>query len=425
MFDGYARYRAILADLRDAVWQRLGDRIVEQQPRLVGIHAKTSSIVSALNIARIAKARLGQSAKVVLGGPHPTILPEETCAHPDVDFVVAGEGEQTLAQLCAAVAGGSELESIDGLVWKKGHTVIVNKPRSPLEDLDSLPFPEREHVLDRQSYPADAFGLIITARGCPFRCTYCASHKIWGRRVRYRSAENVLGEVRFVKERYGTNYFKISDDTFTVNGGRAADICDRLISERLDIRWQCYTRTDCVDVELARKMRKAGCELALVGVESGSPRMLETIKKGETVEKMRAGIRILKGAGIAVSVFLMMGFPEETEEEVLQSLAFAVSLNPGSIVANILTPYPGTEIFEELARKGLIQPPVHYEEFFHQSPLMGIGSHIPPDRFAELKSLFIRKAEEYNIRAARTGKIKRGLKMLFTNPAGFLKRIFR
>lgn len=421
LFKRHEDYKSLLNDTRHRVWDGVKEQLRDFRPNVVGIHMKTPQYRSALNVAVIAK-ELNPSVKVVLGGPHPTILPEEVASQDGVDFVVAGEGEETLVELCEALEKGKDPDDIDGIVFRRNGAVVRNRSRRLIEDLDSLPFPERERIVDKRRYPAEAFGLIFTARGCPFQCTYCASHQIWTRKVRFRSPENVVAEIKHVRETYGTNYFKFSDDTFTVNMRRALRICELIISERIGIEWQCYTRADCVTEELAKAMNRAGCREALIGVESGSDRILEMTRKGETTEGIRRGIDFLKNAGVGVHVFVMMGFPTETASEVKETMEFAKSLGPISIVANILTPYPGTEVFNDAIKQGFIDEDVRYELFFHQSPVMGLSRAMTEEEFARMKAYFIGEANRYNRRTLRSIKLRRRLRVLFKDPLYVIRR---
>lgn len=418
-FSSYEEYKQELTQFKHPIWNKVRQYISTIQPDIVGIHCKTGAIESVKRVASIAKEVL-PDCKVVAGGPHATLMPEETVKLENIDLVVIGEGEESLLDIANNYHKLYE-KKIQGVLIKSLHGDIINGGSRPLIDnLDNLGVPDREYIIEKEHYSSYSFGIIMTARGCPYDCTYCASKGIWTKKVRYRSPESVVEEMEYVYHRYGTRYFNFRDDTFTLKRSRAMEIC-RLIRECVPgVSWRCDTRADSIDDELAKAMRKAGCVQANIGVESGSPRILEMIKKDETREEIEAGIRSLRKQNISVSAFVMIGFPSETVDDVRMTLDFTKSLKPDNMVASIMTPYPGTEIHREAKREGILPDDISFSDYFHQSPKMGLMDmdHKEFEKFAED---YFRQVDCYNNSLWR--KTHRFLLIFTSNPLASLQRL--
>jgi radical SAM superfamily enzyme YgiQ (UPF0313 family) len=333
------------------------------------------------------------------------------------DYGISGEGELALTELLAA-RSDEERRSVPGVIDARQHSRSFSQ-HALVEDLDALPFDGRDLLLDVDKYDRLQLGDILTARGCPFPCTYCASCKTWTRKVRYRSSQNVLAEIEYLVGRFGLTYFGFCDDTFTVNAHRAHEICDLLRRFRPGVHWKCTTRADCLNPDLVASMRASGCRDISIGVESGSPRILERIRKGETREDISNGCRMLRKKGIAFVAFVMIGFPTETEEEAWETLRFAESLGADSLCGSVVTPYPGTELHQWALEAGKISGHEDWSEFYHQSDRMGLWD-LPAERAHEAIGAWFRRIESYNHRAGRLAS--RFLKAVRSNPIGALRR---
>jgi anaerobic magnesium-protoporphyrin IX monomethyl ester cyclase len=337
-------------------------------PALVGITANTIQIKSAWQDAALVKSVA--DIPVVLGGPHPTVLPAESAERPEVDIVARGEGEMTWEELCqwriadgewrAAVSG---LQSVPGISYQTPDGQVHHNPDRPvIEDPDSLPLPayhlfEMDRYTNLQptvdhiegpSYP------ILTSRGCPYRCTYCS--QIGPRRWRMRSPENVVAEWRWLVHDLGAAEIGILDDSFNINRQRVLDICDLLIEENLThVPWIMINgiRANLADTELLGRMKRAGCIRSAFGVESGNQEILDSvIGKQLTLEQVRAAFKAAKDVGMETIGFFMIGLPGETEETMEDTIRFAIELEP--VVANfsMATPFPGTEMSRIVKEKG-------------------------------------------------------------------------
>jgi len=382
IFESYDNYKKILSNLNHPLWLEVRENIERFFPDIIGITMLTGTYRSTENVSRIAK-ELDKHIEILVGGTHPTVLPEETIKSEYFNYVVRGEGEYTFLDL----VNGVKIENIPGLTYINERERIVNNPdREFVEDLDSLPFPSRNIYLNDTRYMD--YGYIMTGRGCPFECTFCASKKVWKGHVRFRSPENVVEEVKHVHDKYGTKLFYFVDDTFTLNKKRIKKICELLVeSDLVDVSWICDTRVDTIDEELLRLMKESGCVRVKIGVESGSERILKMAKKKITKKQVRDCVSLIKKVGIDLTIYLMIGFPTETKEEMQETLDFARELDSTYYSLSILAPYPGTEIYDDIIRSGVKLPKEHWEYFFHQSKDMILTDDIDETLIDECLSL--------------------------------------
>jgi anaerobic magnesium-protoporphyrin IX monomethyl ester cyclase len=356
VYDGDVEHISLEKVLRDSA------------PDLVGITANTIQIKSAWRDAAVVKSMA--DIPVVLGGPHPTVLPAESVEQPEVDIVVRGEGEAIWEELCqwrgangqwrGAISG---LRSVQGISYQTPDGQVHHNPDRPvIENLDSLSLPAY-HLFKMDRYTnlqptVDHIGgpsyPILTSRGCPYRCTYCS--QIGPRRWRMRSPENVVAEWRWLVRDLGAAEIGVLDDSFNINRQRVLDICDLLIKEKLtQVPWIMINgiRANLADTELLGRMRQAGCIRSAFGVESGNQEMLDSvIGKQLTLEQVRAAFKAAKEVGMETIGFFMIGLPGETEETMEDTIRFAIELDP--VVANfsMATPFPGTEMSRIVKEKG-------------------------------------------------------------------------
>lgn len=339
----------------------LSQVVTEYDPDLVGITANTIQIRSSLEAAREVKAV--REVPVVLGGPHPTVLPEESLADPGVDMVVRGEGEGTWIDLCDHVEHQGRLEDVPGLSFTDGGNGFVHNPdRTPIADLDSLPYPAY-HLFKMERYtnlqPAvdhgeEAAFSILTSRGCPYKCVYCS--QIGPRKWRMRSPENLVSEWGWLIREQGAAEIGVLDDSFNIDRGRVLDLCDRLIDEGLNrVPWIMINgiRANLADEELLGRMREAGCIRTAFGVESGNQEILDrVIDKGQTLDQVREAFRAAKAVGMETIGFFIIGLPGETDKTMDDTIRFAIELDP--LVANfsMATPFPGTDLERMVREEG-------------------------------------------------------------------------
>ncbi|MFA9454074.1 MAG: radical SAM protein [Candidatus Aminicenantaceae bacterium] len=330
--------------------------IAECQPDVVGISCMTFLLIDALKVGRAAK-RVDPKIHVVMGGTHPSIYPEEMASQPDIDSIVMGEGEHTFAELLSALEESRSLEGIAGVGYKQNGRVVINPARGFIQDLDSLPFPDRNLLPTEKYYNVlgdskVTMTSLVTTRGCPFRCTFCTNKD--GKACRMRSPENVVQEIEACYAR-GVTDFDIIDDTFTINKKRALAIADLILEKGLKITMDLRARVDTVDQEVLDRLAEAGCNRIRFGVESGDPGVLENIQKGITLEQIRAAYSMARKAGMVTFAYFMLGMPGETAVEIKKSLDLAKELRPDFAQFLIFTPFPATPVYDEGMEKGVLE----------------------------------------------------------------------
>lgn len=321
---------------------------------IVGVTSTTPTFYDALKVAKIAKE---SGAVTVLGGPHVTFTAKETLSNYSfVDYVVQGEGEFTMLELVRSIKKGEEPKSVLGLSYRaKSGVIKENHPRPPLMNLDALPMPAY-HLLPMSKYVFQGyrFATMVTSRGCPFKCVFCSSSRICGKRWRGHSAKRVVDEIEFLMDRYKIKFIEFLDNTFTFDKNRVKEICNEMASRGIDVMWTCSSRVNLFDRELAFRIKDAGCQIVYFGVESGSQRILNLMKKGITLEQSVKAIRLAKEAGINTVASFILGMPDESVEEANATIEFATRLNPDYAQFTICTPYPGTELYDYAVKNDLL-----------------------------------------------------------------------
>ena len=365
-------------------------RLRKAQPRVVGITSMTCNIKTAHQIVSWIKDE-DPEILTVLGGAHGSAIPERTLKEfENFDLVVIGEGERTFLELCERKKQGKSLEGVAGIVWRKDKELVQEPARALIEDLNWLPNPARD-LIDHSLYKgASTPGLdatlhrgteLFTSRGCPEQCIFCASHLIFGRRVRFRSPEHIFREVDECMEKWGYRHFTIDDDTFTFNSSRLEKICQGF-KER-GITWDCDTRVDTVNREMLKMMAEAGCKKIAFGVESGSQRILDLNKKGITIEQVKNAFHWAHEFGIITTAFFMIGsHPSETRAELEESFKLMCELDTELMALAIAVPYPGTELYQIMQEQGLILEE-RWEKFTHLHSLPSWRTeHFSPEELA-------------------------------------------
>lgn len=333
----------------DAEITRLLHRI---NPTLVGLSQWTHNRHETLRVARLIKQVL-PGCLVILGGGHATHQAELILQyHPEVDLIVLGEGEQTLLELLLALENGKELATVPGLAMRSQEGVIRTAPRSAWPDLDQLPFPATYLHEALQTDIQLQAEFISSSRGCPASCSFCASPAFWGRKLRFRSAASVVAEMRFIQEQFGLTYLSLRDDTFTADRRRTVALCRELIEQQLRLFWNCQSRVEAIDAETLHWMRLAGCECIQLGVESGSPTMLQLLGKRINPEQVIRAAELVHQAGLQLSVFLITGIPEEREEDRQQTISLIRQIRPDDLQVAPLAYYPGTALFQSGLQTG-------------------------------------------------------------------------
>jgi len=309
--ESFHSYKEAIGCKSHPVWDEVREIVSSFGPDLVGLSVLTGKVPSALRVAKICKD-VNPRIKVVCGGCHPTIRADEMLATENIDFVVRGEGEETLYKLVRALEGdNTNYRSIDGLSFKEEGEVIHNKESAFVKRLDKIPLPAREKLFHIETYSPVQLSMVMTSRGCPYDCSFCASRNMWRRMVRFRSVENVIDEIRELKKRYFVKHVTLMDDAFTLNHNRVKEFCLGMMENNINVTWSCLTRVDMISNEIISLMKKAGCTKVDVGIESGNERILRLIDKKVTVKQVREAVKILRENKMYWSGFFMFGFPTE------------------------------------------------------------------------------------------------------------------
>lgn len=403
-----AREKGFSVSILDCNALQLGlDKIEEHlpnlPPRFVGITATTVLMENAREVAKIIKGKY-PDAKVVVGGVHPSVRPEEVINLPEVDYVVMGEGEVTLLELLS----NKNPSGIKGLGFKRKGEIVLNPPQEIIPDINIFPFPAFDLLpMDKYYSAAGSYKRkpslgMITSRGCPGRCTFCKGN-ILGEKIRFRRAEKIIEEIKYLQENYGIKDVSFYDDTFTTNKDNVSKFCDFILENKIDLTWCCFSRVDTVNFELLKKMKAAGCYQVMYGVESAVPEILENIKKRITLQKVEETVAATKKAGLETRLAFMFGNPGETEETIKKTIKYSIYLDPDLVSYNITTPYPGTEMFEWAEKNGYL---IHknWSDYDLSKPVM------------ELPTISSKKVLDY---------YKKSYRRFYLRPSYVLKRLSR
>jgi anaerobic magnesium-protoporphyrin IX monomethyl ester cyclase len=348
-------------EILDAQLERMDSRAIEKylekkKPDVVGITCMTFLVIDALEIARIVK-KVNPETFVVVGGVHPTIYPEELASQPEIDGIVIGEGEIAFSELIDALSKRKSFSGIKGIGYKENGRVIINPQAKFIQDLDSLPIPDRELLPYKEYYNLLGTGKeimtgLLTSRGCPHNCIFCTSKD--GRVCRMRSPENVVKEIEICVKK-GITDFNVIDDTYTISRKRVISIADLILKKGLKITMDVNARVDQVDQEMLDRLAQAGCNRIRFGVESGNAEVLRKLKKGITLDQVREAFKMAKDAGMVTFAYFMVGSPGESIKEVKQSIRLAKEINPDFVQFLITTPFPASQLYEMGLDNGILR----------------------------------------------------------------------
>jgi len=321
------------------------EKIIQAKPMILGLTSMTHDLNQAIKIAKEVKKK-NRKITIIIGGIHATALPYQTLKdYSCFDFLVFGEGEYILLELLKRLKNSQSVRGLAGVAIREKNRVLMNPSAKIIENLDALPFPAWHFFPKARDYH------IITARGCPFLCIFCASP--YGRRVRERSPENVISELVQTIEKYQPKNYRFNDETFAFNQKRAIQILNLIIKYKLAYKtnFAASMRANKVDFALLKKMKKAGFVYIDYGVETGDAGILKRIKKGVTLKQTEKAIKETKKAKIRVGANFIIGHPGETIKTVKKTINYAIKLNADLSAFGIMVPYPGTEV-AKIAQKG-------------------------------------------------------------------------
>jgi radical SAM superfamily enzyme YgiQ (UPF0313 family) len=344
--------------------QGFGELLDELKPDIVGITCQSALVYSTLETARIVKQKYPQTI-VAVGGVHASLRPRDLLGSENVDLVVRGEGEETFLEICTAFQGQEPLAGIPGISYRGASAEITETPdREMAKDLDSFPMPALDLVpIEKYRISPDMrtgsrLGLVITSRGCPYACMFCANKLLTKRTYRLRSIPSVIEEIDYYLEHYRIDQLMIFDDNFAVDKKRTLELCAEFVRRGYPekFNWWTEARVDVLDEEILTAMKRAGCSIISLGLESGNQRLLDLIKKNITLEQTRKTVEIIHKVGIKSRASFILGLPTETREESLQTIRFAYSLPLDQVRFSIATPFPGTELWDIAVQEGRIDP---------------------------------------------------------------------
>lgn len=386
------------------------DIVNDFKPHIVGITCSTANFAQALQLAKMCRAI--SKAKIVMGGVHVSAIPEFIISENSewIDCVVIGEGEKTMLELADAYQKDAELNNIQGIIYKKDGQINRTACRPYIEDLDSIPFPARHLIPQNLFFPnmhnARYKGCVtlLTSRGCPFNCSFCAARIVSGTKYRTHSAEYVLEEMALLKKDYNARQLLITDDTFTIDHERLEKICKGMILKKLNLTWFCFAQVTTVNEKILRLMKKAGCYSIGFGLESSNEEILKRMGKPISPSKAKEAVRTANRLGIKTQAFYIFGSPGETKEQMLDTIKYSQEVNATMAFYNMLVPFPGTKEFTY---------------FFKDIPLKNINW----DEFVAIGEDCVLKNS--NVSAREIEKlIGRATMLYYTYPFRFLSLLF-
>lgn len=349
--EALADVRFLLPDTRaytgDDPWGELDAVVAREEPDLVGFSAVTATFATAAVFAARIKALL-PGVPIVLGGVHASTLPEQSLTDaPAIDIVVRGEGEAAMQEIVTSFANHrlADIATIAGIYWRRDGAIVRNAPRPPVADLDQLRAPKRDGFVWPDDIAPGLFQAVVTLRGCPYKCIYCAVPSLDDAKTRYRSPANVVDEIEDLKRRFGIDYLFFHDSVFTLHRKRTLALCEELIRRDLVTPFCCQTRADRLDPELLDTMVRAGLHQVFFGIESGDIDSLRRIRKQMPLQKIRDAVALVRSRGIRTSGFFMVGFPWQDAATMRQTAEFAVDLDLDAVSLFSATPLPGTELW--------------------------------------------------------------------------------
>ncbi|MCW3995553.1 MAG: B12-binding domain-containing radical SAM protein [Candidatus Bathyarchaeota archaeon] len=351
IYDNYLMERSI---------EEVKAEIRRRQPEIVGITCSSLTYTRCVETAKAAKEAYS-ACKIVVGGPHPSYMPQTMLEHKEIDYVVLGEGEQAMTQLAESILRGrqnNEIGKIPGVACKVDDE-ISKVPPEFINDLDVVPFPARD-LLPMKMYdrtfmyldvkPVDTMSIL---RGCPYQCAYCETRELWGTSCRAFSPQRVIAEIKHMVENYGSRGIYFVGDNFTINKKRTQELCRLIKTNKIDIKWTCETRVDLVDKELLFDMKLAGCQTIFFGVESGSPRIQQKLNKNIDLQEVKRVFELCRQVVVRTATSFMLGIPGETVEDMKATFKFAKSLNADWCQFNIYIACPGSKLYDEVVSQGL------------------------------------------------------------------------
>ena len=360
----------------------------EFQPNYLVANIATPTFKSDMMAVQLAKEIVPSICTIVKGAPFLTYNTNTIYENPFIDYVIIGEAELTLKDILDGVPDNEIL----GICYRENFQPVKTEKRPFNENLDALPFPAR-HLVDNSIYRRPDNGkvqaVVKVARGCPFHCFFCLATPVSGAKVRTRSPENIVAELKECVEKYNIKNFLFWSDIFNFNREWTLELCQKIIESGLKITWSSNTRADTMDEEMARMMYKSGCRLVSIGVESGSQKMLDNIGKKITLDDIRNTVKILKKNKIKIYNYFVIGLPWETEETVEETIKFAIELDSNFISFYTATPLPGTKYFAYAMMNKLVEGNLDFKSAYYEPVVR--SEYLSKERIFELHKQAVKR----------------------------------
>lgn len=360
----------------------------EIQPNYLVANIATPTFKSDMMAVQLAKEIVPSICTIVKGAPFLTYNTNTIYENPFIDYVIMGEAELTLKDILDGVPDNEIL----GICYRENFQPVKNDKRPFIDNLDILPFPAR-HLVDNSIYRRPDNGkvqaVIKVARGCPFHCFFCLATPVSGAKVRTRSPENIVAELKECVEKYNIKNFLFWSDIFNFNREWTLELCQKIIESGLKITWSSNTRADTMDDEMAKMMYKSGCRLVSIGVESGSQKMLDNIGKKITLDDIRNTVKFLKKNKIKIYNYFVIGLPWETEKTVEETIKFAIELDSNFISFYTATPLPGTKYFAYAMLNKLVDGNLDFRSAYYEPVVR--SEHLSKERIFELHKQAVKR----------------------------------
>ncbi|MFH1996749.1 MAG: radical SAM protein [Candidatus Omnitrophota bacterium] len=382
----------------DRSLDRLMAHVEKEKPDLIGITCMAAQKFEVIRMIRALKER-GVSAPVVVGGVHPSFMPDEVMSW-GADYAVLNEGEETIIELLDVLKGARAPETVKGIFFRDRDTVRSTGIRQPNNDLDAIPLPAY-HLLDKRRFTTRKgvirgrwmrVGWIMTSRGCPSSCTFCSAHRMFGKQVRYRSIDSIFAEIDHMVRNFNIEALILMDDTFTIRKGRVAEFCRRIKREYPRLVWNCQARVNLFDEGTAKILKESNCIQVDFGVESGSQNVLRCLKKGINVEDTIRAFAACKKYGLRTLATIMVGNPDEGLDDLELTRELLGRIQPDFYAAYYTTPFPGTELYEQARSRKLIGDEDRYwHQYTEPVPMSNVESAILKKYLREFTQINVMK----------------------------------
>lgn len=348
--------------------KEINNKIQQYSPDVVGISCLQSMRYNEAVEVCSAVKKVSKDIITVMGGSHVTGLPDYCMKNDDLDYAIIGEGEEPFLKLLNALENRENISNIPGIVFKKGKEIIFGPSQTWIEDLDTMPIPAWDELPMEKYFSVgigpsqkilDRYAILVTSRGCPHRCYYCPSWKCWGTVYRSRSPQSVMEEIEMLNKEYNIDNYLFEEHNFITNKDRVLKICELIMKKNMKIRWSAPNgmEVQCLDKEYIETMAAAGCDTLHLAIETTCKKVYSHLDKRIDYDHVKQVINWGRACGMKVATLFMLGFPEETIEDMRETLSYAESLNADYVHFFIATPLPGTLFYEKSIREGWMAEP--------------------------------------------------------------------